>query len=145
LANSLVNALQAKRRFVESLTHYSKYDDNDNFLSPIKQPNTQQTSNETPSQPESPQSPSATQPQSVTQNTVKVKKRPRKKAKSTGEIQLTESEYRRIINLLESRQNRTKSESARKPKRSQRRESVPEWAKLAYASSNPNSRRNQYY
>lgn len=137
MANSLVNALQAKRRFVESLTHHSKYGDGDDFLSPSKQPDQQQSTKESPAKAESPQLSNASQVLVPPHTTVKVKKRSKK---NTGEIQLTESEYRRIVTLLESRQNRT--ERSKKP---QRRESVPEWAKLAYASSNPNSRRNQYY
>jgi len=127
LANSLVNALQAKRRFVESLTHHSNYGDDENFLSPPLQQST-----------ENPKKPTAApQPSDAPQTVVKVKK---PSQKSKGEIQLTESEYQRIINLLESRQKRTN-----KPKPSRREENVPEWAKLAYASSNPNSRGNQYY
>jgi hypothetical protein len=126
LANSLVNALQAKRRFVESLTHYSKYGDNDNFLSPTQQP-----TNESPIKAET------SEPSDTPHTVVKVKQ---ESDQSKGEIQLTESEYRRIMTLLESRQKRTE-----KPKRSQTQESVPVWAKLAYASSNPNSRRSQYY
>jgi hypothetical protein len=126
LANSLVNALQAKRRFVESLTHYSKYGDNEDFLSPPQQP-----TNESSTKSDSP--PPSDTPRTV----VKVQKRPKK---PKGEIQLTETEYHRIITLLESRQSKTEP-----PKQSQRSRNVPIWAKLAYASSNPNSRRNPYY
>lgn len=134
MANSLVNALQAKRRFVESLTHHSNYGDDENFLSPtIQQPK------EEPSKPAvtSPPQERASPPPEAPKTVVKVKKasRPPK-----GEIQLTESEYRRIIKLLESRQKRTN-----KSKQSRREENVPEWAKLAYASSNPNTRNSQYY
>lgn len=126
MANSLVNALQAKRRFVESLTHYSKYGDNEGFLSPTQQPTTK------------PSTKSDSPPPSDTPRTVvKVQKRQKK---PKGEIQLTETEYHRIMTLLESRQNKTEP-----PKQSQRHENVPIWAKLAYASTNPNSRRNQYY
>lgn len=132
MANSLVNALQAKRRFVESLTHHSKYGDNENFLSPT----IQQSTNEPSIPAETPQ------PSVAPQTVVKVKKKSKKPqgANAQGEIQLTESEYRRIVALLESRQKKTD-----KPKQSRRQENVPVWAKLAYASSNPNSRRNQYY
>lgn len=126
MANSLVNALQAKRRFVESLTHYSKYGDNEDFLSPTKQP-TNKPSIKSDSPP----------PSDTPRTVVKVQKR-QKKPKE--EIQLTETEYHRIMTLLESRQNKTES-----PKQSQRSGDVPIWAKLAYASSNPNSKRHQYY
>jgi hypothetical protein len=127
LANSLVNALQAKRRFVESLTHQSKYGDHETFLSPtIQHP------------PEESSKPAKTpQPSATPQTDMKAKKLPQK---SQREIILTESEYHRIINLLESRQKRTD-----KPKQTRREENVPDWAKLAYASSNPNNQSDQYY
>jgi hypothetical protein len=134
LANSLVNALQAKRRFVESLTHHSNYGDDENFLSPPIQPPSDEPSKpaKTPQPSDAPQT-RARAPQTV----VKVEK---PSQKSKGEIQLTESEYQRIIDLLESRRKNTN-----KPKQSRREENVPVWAKLAYASSNPNSQNNQYY
>ncbi len=143
MANSLVNALQAKRRFVESLTHYSNYGDDDNFLSPTQQPSNESPINaETPEPSDTPHTVVAIkaetpEPSDTPHTVVKVKQ---ESDQSKGEIQLTESEYRRIMTLLESRQKRTE-----KPKRSQTQESVPVWAKLAYASSNPNSRRSQYY
>ena len=127
MANSLVNALQAKRRFVESLTHQSNYGDDQNFLSP-----TIQHSHDESSKPAKTPQPSITP-----QTTVKVKT---PSQKSQGEILLTESEYRRIINLLESRQKRVD-----KPKQTRRQKDVPVWAKLAYASSNPNNQNDQYY
>ena len=128
MANSLVNALQAKRRFVESLTHHSNYGDDENFLSPTVQKPKKEPSKQAETSP----------PPEAPKTVVKVRKKASQQSK--GEIQLTESEYRRIVNLLESRQKRTN-----RPKRSRREENVPVWAKLAYASSNPNSRNNQYY
>ncbi len=132
MANSLVNALQAKRRFVESLTHQSNYGDENNFLSPT----IQQPTNKSKIPAEASKPVETPKPAEAPQTSVKVKKASQP---PRGEIQLTESEYQRIINLLESRQNKTG-----KPKQIRKQEDVPVWAKLAYASSNPNSR-SQYY
>lgn len=120
MTSNVINALHAKKRFVESLTNFSKYGDNENFLSPTKSED---------------KSPLIPNPLKDSNPPARVSSK-KNSQNQTNEIQLTETEYNRILSLLESKQRLSKKE--KNP--SQDNQSVPVWAKLAYASTNPNNR-----
>ena len=105
---------------MESLTNFSRYGDNENFLTPTKPKEKSQTISQPPT----------IKRTRKTTSTKKVAQNPK------TEIQLTESEYNRILSLLESKQQLSKKEK----RLIEEQQRMPVWAKLAYASTNPNNR-----
>jgi hypothetical protein len=120
LTDNVINALHAKKRFVESLTNFSRYGDNEDFLTPTKPKEKSQTTSQL----------TRIKRARKIKSTKKVAQNPK------TEIQLTESEYNRILSLLESKQQLSKKET----RSIQEQQRMPVWAKLAYASTNPNNR-----
>ena len=119
MTRNVINALHSKKRFVESLSISSKYEDNDNFLTPTRTKEKSQ--------------PRARVPKKQTNSSQRLKKA---SPNLKNEVQLTEKEYNRIISLLESKQQKSK----KRKKSVEEQQNIPVWAKLAYASSNPNNR-----
>ena len=119
MTRNVINALHAKKRFVESLSISSKYENNDNFLTPTRTKEKSQ--------------PRARVPKKQTNSSQRLKKA---SPNLKNEVQLTEKEYNRIISLLESKQQKSK----KRKKSVEEQQNIPVWAKLAYASSNPNNR-----
>ena len=107
----IINPIDAKMKFVKSLTHHDKYFDNDNFLKPVKRRVIKLTIIE-----ESDASQS-------TDNIVK------------DDNHVSKEEFQRLMYFLDPKESKAMSEIG----------AVPDWAKLALASSNPNTTRTTKY
>ncbi len=107
-----INPLDAKMKFVKSLTHQDKYFENDNFLKPV----TRRVINLT-----------IIEELDVTQNTESLVK---------NDDHVSKQEFQRIMHVIDPKESKKNLETGL----------VPDWAKLALASSNPNTKRtNRYY
>jgi hypothetical protein len=147
--SEILNPLAAKRKFVQSLTlkRYSKYVNDDTFLTPTKSPTIhketvilEKTVTEEPPIVEKAQNieeyqivediESELEQQSSPDLSLPIDHSMELREDEPGE-RLTTYEFRRIISLLESNKKK-------------RKEKVPDWAKLAMASMYPNSNVEYY-
>lgn len=110
--NQIINSLDAKIKFVKSLTHQDKYFDGNDFLKP------------------------------VTRRVIKIEiieesdisESPNNLAKDDDYV--PKQEFQRLMNVLDLKKSKTMLDAG----------AVPDWAKLALASSNPNTtKRVRYY